>query len=89
MFNIFYLFSGFAPALNYLPLHGNLNQNLNNNSWDPLNDDGILWAVPKKRRSRERRTKKLWGRQKEQWFPIALQTCTGCGRPKEPRRLCR
>lgn len=57
----------------------------------PLKDfteDGILWAVPKNRRSREKRMTRKFGHQK--MLPIIpLKTCNECGHAHEPGRLCR
>ncbi|XP_053634175.1 large ribosomal subunit protein bL32m [Cherax quadricarinatus] len=54
-------------------------------------EDGILWAVPKHRRSRERRLIRKFGSESghKKLLPILkLLTCDNCGNVHEPGRLC-
>ncbi|XP_042894153.1 39S ribosomal protein L32, mitochondrial-like [Penaeus japonicus] len=60
----------------------------------PIQDligDGILWAVPKSRRSRERRLTRKFGSETghKKLLPVLnLLTCNSCGHVHEPGRLC-
>ncbi|XP_018007930.1 39S ribosomal protein L32, mitochondrial-like [Hyalella azteca] len=49
--------------------------------------DGFLWAVPKKRRSREKRLTRKHSANKQLCVKKLLM-CTNCGGPHEPGRLC-
>ncbi|KAG7156330.1 39S ribosomal protein L32, mitochondrial-like [Homarus americanus] len=64
---------------------------LSQNSPEELIGDGILWAVPKSRRSRERRLLRKFGSESghKKMLPILkLLTCDDCGHVHEPGRLC-
>jgi ribosomal protein L32 len=50
--------------------------------------DGFLWAVPKKRRSREKRLTRKHSANKNLSVKKLLM-CANCGGPHEPGRLCR
>lgn len=64
-------------------------------SQSPLQDlfgEGILWAVPKNRRSREKRLTRKFGSEtghKKMLPVLKLLTCNNCGHVHEPGRLCR
>ncbi|XP_077274109.1 mitochondrial ribosomal protein L32 [Temnothorax americanus] len=65
---------------------------LGGHSLKEIFENGILWAVPKHRRSLEARLKRRFGVMKYVWKPpIAktnILTCTNCGRHYEANRLC-
>lgn len=57
-----------------------------------LAEDGILWGVPKSRRSREKRMTRKFGSESftKKLLPILpLKTCDRCGHVHERDRLCR
>ncbi|XP_045615438.1 large ribosomal subunit protein bL32m [Procambarus clarkii] len=61
------------------------------NALEDLIGDGFLWAVPKHRRSRERRLIRKFGLETghKKLLPILkLLTCDNCGHVHEPGRLC-
>lgn len=55
-------------------------------------ENGILWAVPKHRRSLEIRYKRKFGVKKYVWKPLLNKTnllmCLNCGHHYEANRLC-
>lgn len=55
--------------------------------------DGMLWAVPKHRRSVEKRLNRKFGYPEYVWKPLKekrnLRTCTKCGHDYELGLLCR
>lgn len=65
---------------------------LRNSTEGPDMDDGILWAVPKSRRSRERRVTRKFGSETDHYKMLRrkhLITCHHCGNVHQPGRLCR
>ncbi|XP_071530693.1 large ribosomal subunit protein bL32m isoform X1 [Panulirus ornatus] len=61
------------------------------NALEDLTDNGILWAVQKSRRSREKRHMRKFGSQNghKKMLPLLkLLTCVDCGHVHEPGRLC-
>ena len=77
-----------SPQLAILPLTNSRTQ------VQPQNhDDGILWAVPKKRKSLERRLKAKYGSENYGYQKLIhpkknLLVCTTCGNYHEARHLC-
>lgn len=57
-----------------------------------LKSDSVLWAVPKKRRSVEKRLNRKFGWPNQVWKPLVLKknlvTCGSCGNPFEADCLC-
>lgn len=57
-----------------------------------LDDNGFLWAVPKSRRTVERRMQRKFGHPDYVWKPhrpkTNLITCNTCGHHHEPHVLC-
>ncbi|XP_011159110.1 39S ribosomal protein L32, mitochondrial isoform X1 [Solenopsis invicta] len=66
--------------------------NLGNSSLKEIFENGILWAVPKHRRSLEIRYKRRFGVEKYFWKPPIVKTnilmCPNCGHDYEAGRLC-
>ncbi|XP_069996153.1 large ribosomal subunit protein bL32m [Penaeus vannamei] len=59
--------------------------------FEDLIGDSILWAVPKNRRSREKRLTRKFGSEtghKKMLPVLKLLTCNNCGHVHEPGRLC-
>ncbi|XP_011694038.1 PREDICTED: 39S ribosomal protein L32, mitochondrial [Wasmannia auropunctata] len=89
---------GFPPGSLYaINCNGFLNEpkptsRLGLDSLKEIFDNGILWAVPKKRRSLEERLKRRFGYMKYFWKPPVAKTnilsCFNCGHPYEAGRLC-
>ncbi|XP_015588462.1 39S ribosomal protein L32, mitochondrial isoform X2 [Cephus cinctus] len=89
---------GFPPeALCALPISGS--SNLVQLSHKPgelsikdILGDGFLWAVPKSRRTVEKRLKRKFGVPKYNWKPLVPKTnilmCTNCGHNYEAGNLC-
>ncbi|CAD6215514.1 GSCOCG00000323001-RA-CDS [Cotesia congregata] len=90
-----YLFgTRFPPALCTLELNSIENKSSAPNS-KPLTDilkDGLLWAVPKSRRSLEKRMKRKYGSPEYNWKPFVPKTnivpCITCGLDREADKLC-
>lgn len=87
--------NGGAPAMALavdphasLPMHKNSSFTLRD-----LIGDGFLWAVPKHRRSVEKRLNRKFGYPEYVWKPLKekrnLRTCTKCGHDYELGLLCR
>lgn len=89
---------GFPPGpLCVVDCNNFLSQSKANNSFGSQSlkeilKDGILWAVPKARRSLERRHKRRFGVLDYVWKPFIAKTniliCTNCGHNYEAGRLC-
>lgn len=89
---------GFPPeALCAIDCHGELNSpyTANNRSGFSLKDiigDGLLWAVPKKRRTVEKRLNRKFGYPEYHWKPLVPKTnllmCPNCGSNYEAGHLC-
>lgn len=77
----------FAPSLN------SRNSESNRFSLKQLLGDGILWAVPKHRRTIEKRLKRKFGHPDYNWKPLKVKThlrsCNQCGHDHEIGVLCR
>ncbi|KAM7364126.1 mitochondrial ribosomal protein L32 [Cochliomyia hominivorax] len=74
---------------------GQFAQGSQNNSQRSLKDiigDGILWAVPKHRRTVEKRLNRKFGYPEYNWKPLRvkanLRTCNQCGHDHEAGILC-
>ncbi|XP_032666761.1 39S ribosomal protein L32, mitochondrial [Odontomachus brunneus] len=65
---------------------------LGSKSLKEIFENGILWAVPKHRRSLEQRYKRKFGLLKYVWKPLIAKTnilmCLKCGHHYEANRLC-
>ncbi|XP_029667047.1 39S ribosomal protein L32, mitochondrial [Formica exsecta] len=88
---------GFSPELCAIDCNSFLNEPKLDNPFgsQPLEDIfniGILWAVPKKRRTIEKRLGRRFGVEKYCWKPPVPKTnlliCTNCGHDYEAGRLC-
>ena len=88
---------GFPPGLCAIDCNSFLNEpklanRYGSRSLEEILKDGILWAVPKKRRTLERRLKRRFGVKEYVWkLPVAktnLLMCTNCGHNYEAGRLC-
>ena len=94
MFSASFNFSGPYPELAVAAQCGPIHQNqssVEDSSSNAL-EEGILWGVPKNRRSRERRLIRKFGSKTghHKMLPVLkLLTCDSCGHPHEPGRLCR
>ncbi|XP_011875994.1 PREDICTED: 39S ribosomal protein L32, mitochondrial [Vollenhovia emeryi] len=66
--------------------------NLGRQSLKDIIGNGIVWAVPKRRRSLERRLMRKFGVMKYNWKPSIAKTnilmCVNCGYHHEAGRLC-
>ncbi|XP_008558929.1 39S ribosomal protein L32, mitochondrial [Microplitis demolitor] len=90
-----YLFgTQFPPALCTLELNS-IESKASTQSSRSLTDilrDGILWAVPKSRRTIEKRMKRKYGHVKYHWKPFVQKTnilaCVTCGHDHEADKLC-
>lgn len=65
----------------------------NSKSLTDILKDGLLWAVPKSRRSLEKRMKRKYGNPEYNWKPFVPKTnilsCITCGHDREADKLCR
>ncbi|KAK3861478.1 hypothetical protein Pcinc_032567 [Petrolisthes cinctipes] len=77
------------PAIaGVISIHGHA---VKNSTEDTDKDDGILWAVPKSRRSREKRLTRKFGSEtgrNKMLTRLLLLTCNHCGNVHQPGRLC-
>ncbi|ALC47960.1 mRpL32 [Drosophila busckii] len=80
-----------TPALAHASIQHNNHDSLKFRLKD-LVDDGILWAVPKHRRSVEKRLKRKFGYLEYVWKPLRikanLRSCQHCGHNHELGLLC-
>ncbi|XP_013118644.1 large ribosomal subunit protein bL32m [Stomoxys calcitrans] len=68
------------------------NQNTPTRSLKDIIGDGILWAVPKHRRTLEKRLNRKFGYPEYNWKPLRVKTnlrsCNQCGHDYEAGHLC-
>ncbi|KAK8404755.1 hypothetical protein O3P69_007774 [Scylla paramamosain] len=79
-----------AAAALPVPVQYNVEQ-ISGSLLEDLKEEGFLWAVPKSRRSRERRLTRKFGLENKhkKMLPYRkLLTCDDCGHVHEPGRLC-
>ncbi|KAM8703955.1 hypothetical protein ACLKA7_008561 [Drosophila subpalustris] len=94
--NLFLPYGGQQPALAYLVQQHSSSINSSNPSQSfNLKDiigDGVLWAVPKHRRSVEKRLNRKFGVPEYNWKPLKekrnLRSCQKCGHDHELGVLC-
>ncbi|XP_072758788.1 large ribosomal subunit protein bL32m [Anoplolepis gracilipes] len=88
---------GFPPGLCAIDCNSFLNEpKLNNRfgsqSIEEILNNGILWAVPKRRRTIEKRLSRRFGKEDYCWKPPVAKTnlliCPNCGHNYEAGRLC-
>ncbi|XP_070159919.1 large ribosomal subunit protein bL32m [Polyergus mexicanus] len=88
---------GFPPELCAIDCNNFLNEpklanRFGSRSLEEIFKNGILWAVPKKRRTIEKRLARRFGVPKYHWKPPVPKTnlliCTNCGHDYEVGRLC-
>lgn len=74
------------------PNDSKLSNHFGNRSLKEILKNGILWAVPKKRRTIEKRLSRRFGVEKYFWKPPVPKTnlliCVNCGHNYEAGRLC-
>lgn len=92
LFNFFYIGPLYAiDCGNFLSEPKPVNR-LGSKSLKEIFENGILWAVPKHRRSLEIRHKRRFGILKYVWKPLVTKTnilmCLSCGHHYEANRLC-
>ncbi|KAH8417321.1 hypothetical protein KR222_008758 [Zaprionus bogoriensis] len=92
--NMLMPFGGHQPALSYALQQQNNTSNSHPKSFSlrDLLGDGMLWAVPKHRRSVEKRLNRKFGHPEYVWKPLKekrnLRTCQKCGHNYELGLLC-
>ncbi|GAB1866640.1 Large ribosomal subunit protein bL32m [Camponotus japonicus] len=88
---------GFPPGLcaidcGSFPNDSKLSNHFGNRSLEEILKNGILWAVPKKRRTIEKRLSRRFGVEKYFWKPPVPKTnlliCVNCGHNYKAGRLC-
>lgn len=88
---------GFPPGLCAIDCNSFLNESKlanrsSNRSLEEILKNGILWAVPKHRRTIEKRLQRRFGAEKYIWKPPVPRTdllmCANCGHNYEAGRLC-